>query len=511
MVEYLAFLGKVTRLLALLVMCSGAQASSAENYRVGDVYKSFVTAFYDSSNEVMYDIPIPEGDWHLVAQRVRKSTGEQLFQDLLLVRLNGSKLDGYVRINFYPRSYYARWNVAPCMGDYLYANDFGKKLWSKKCLSINSQVYAFSTDKELNQLAQDYLRKVQIEWRMPSLAMSYFQLGDRGKYLSVHYGVFVEDFGFDKPASGWNEATVSADQKKAALLDAFSMYAHGYANLIEKSYNRIRFRNTLGFFTPQHRALEAAAQSPAPLRAAAESTAPSRPIRKALVIGNNRYQHVPALTNAVADAETMASMLSRYGFAVSLHTDVDEKAMKAASRNFKNSVQAGDEVAIFYAGHGVQLGAANYLLPVDVVRNNAEQVKDEAIALQKILDDMGERKAVLTLAVIDACRDNPFSGFGRNIGNTSQRTVPTSLATGQMVVFSAGAGQQALDRLGPGDTHKNSLFTRVFLVEMQKPGVGIDKIVRNVRQEVFNQAKAVGHEQVPAIYDQVVGDFFFSK
>jgi len=44
---------------------------------------------------------------------------------------------------------------------------------------------------------------------------------------------------------------------------------------------------------------------------------------------------------------------------------------------------------------------------------------------------------------------------------------------------------------------------------MQKPGVTIDKMVRNVRNEVVQIAKSVGHEQVPAIYDQVVGDFFF--
>jgi hypothetical protein len=493
-------------LLAILGLGRTADAASAENYLVGAVYKSFVTAFYDRSNKVLYDIPIPEGDWQLVAQRIRKSKSGELFQDLLLVHLNGTKMDGYVRINFYPHSYYGRWSDEPCAGAHLYANDFGKKLWSKKCLTIDPHIYAFSSDEELNQQAQDYLHKRQIGWRLPSLAMSYFQLGDSGKYLSVHYGVFVEELGLGIPVSPWSESIVSADPQKTELLHAFSRYANVYADLIEKSYNQNRFRNTLGFFSRvAQEGTQAVAQTSAPPLVLSPS------VRRALVIGNNRYLHVPALTNAVADAKALAAMLGRYGYAVSLHTDVPEKRMKAALRNFKNTVQEGDEVAVFYAGHGVQLGAANYLLPVDVVRNNAEQVKDEAIALQKILDDMGERKAKLTLAVIDACRDNPFPGFGRGIDSNSQRPAPTSLATGQMVVFSAGAGQQALDRLGPSDTHKNSLFTRVFLVEMQKPGVGIDKMVRNVRMEVFTQAKAVGHEQVPAIYDQVVGDFFFSR
>jgi len=100
-------------------------------------------------------------------------------------------------------------------------------------------------------------------------------------------------------------------------------------------------------------------------------------------------------------------------------------------------------VAIFYAGHGVQLGAANYILPIDVDGDNEEQLKDEAIPLQRILDDMSERKVKFTLAVLDACRDNPFKGKGRSIGGGARGLAPTSAATGQMVVFSAGTGQQA--------------------------------------------------------------------
>ena len=46
---------------------------------------------------------------------------------------------------------------------------------------------------------------------------------------------------------------------------------------------------------------------------------------------------------------------------------------------------------------------------------------------------------------------------------------------------------------------------------MQKPGISVDRVVRNVRGEVVNLARSVGHDQVPAIYDQVVGEFYFRK
>jgi TPR repeat protein len=231
--------------------------------------------------------------------------------------------------------------------------------------------------------------------------------------------------------------------------------------------------------------------------------------KRALVIGNNNYRSVQRLANAAEDAKSMAENLQSVGYQVTLRLDLNEKEMKAALRNFSGQVEGGDEVLFFFAGHGVQLGSSNYLLPIDITGENETQVRDEAIQLQRILDDMSERKAKLTLAMIDACRDNPFKTTGRAIGGRG--LAPTTAATGQMVIFSAGTGQQALDRLGPTDKSKNGLFTRIFIKEMKKPGLSVDRVLRNVRNEVVELAKSVGHEQVPAIYDQVVGDFYFQK
>jgi hypothetical protein len=78
-----------------------------------------------------------------------------------------------------------------------------------------------------------------------------------------------------------------------------------------------------------------------------------------------------------------------------------------------------------------------------------------------------------------------------------------------MVMFSAGSGQQALDKLGPKDADKNGLFTRIFVKEMLKSGISVDRVLRNVRNQVVEQAKSVGHEQTPALYDQSIGEFYF--
>ena len=75
----------------------------------------------------------------------------------------------------------------------------------------------------------------------------------------------------------------------------------------------------------------------------------------------------------------------------------------------------------------------------------------------------------------------------------------------------ANRGQEALDRLGDKDKNPNGLFTRIFLREMLKPGVPLDRVVRSVRTQVVELAKSIGHEQVPATYDQTLGDFFFVR
>jgi hypothetical protein len=238
---------------------------------------------------------------------------------------------------------------------------------------------------------------------------------------------------------------------------------------------------------------------------------PNMAFRKALVIGIDSYKHISRLATAREDAQAMASALTTAGFTVSQYLDIGEKDMRAALRKFAAEVEGGDEVAIFFAGHGVQLGGLNYLIPMDVSGESEGQLREDAIPLQRILDDMNDRKAKLTLAVIDACRDNPFRVAGRNIGNVSRGLSPTTPATGQIVIFSAGNGQRALDTLGPQDRHRNGVFTRVFAQEIRKRGVTIDQMARSARTEVVRLARSIGHEQVPAIYDQLVGEFILMK
>jgi hypothetical protein len=229
--------------------------------------------------------------------------------------------------------------------------------------------------------------------------------------------------------------------------------------------------------------------------------------RLALVIGNDSYQSATPLQNARSDAEAVAEALKRDGFTVTLKKDLTLKAMKGALRSFKEQLSGGDEVVFYFSGHGVQLEGINYLIPTDLAPENQEQVVDESVPLQRVLDDLRDQKARFALAIVDACRDNPFKGTGRAIGGRG--LAPVTAATGQMVLYSAGAGQEALDRLGPRDSDPNGVFTRVLLKELNKPGVPAEQVLKNVRDQVVRLAREVNHEQVPALYDQSIGEFYF--
>lgn len=240
--------------------------------------------------------------------------------------------------------------------------------------------------------------------------------------------------------------------------------------------------------------------------------APAHAERKALIIGNASYTHISALKAPLQDAQDMAQALQGLGFAsqnIKLHTNLPKEAMQRALREFKASVQEGDDVVVYYTGHGLQLSGNNYMLPTDVPPRNAimseDDIKDSTVRLQRVLGDMTERKARFTLLIVDACRDNPIqasksAGAGTGLG-------PESPSNGQMIVFAAGTGQIARDAVGSAE--RNSLFTAVLLEQLKTPGLEVRELVRRVKDTVHERAKRLRFDQLPAVYDQAVGAFYF--
>ena len=211
--------------------------------------------------------------------------------------------------------------------------------------------------------------------------------------------------------------------------------------------------------------------------------------RVALVVGNNAYAGLSPLVNAVADAELIASELQRAGFTVKLVRDANRRTLLREIREFSSRAEGGAEAVFYFAGHGIQVQSTNLLLPTDFQGRDDAEAHDEAVSLTWISNSLREAKARFSLLIIDACRNNPLPrSNGRTVG-AERGLAPVSPAVGQMVIFSAGTGQEALDKLGRNDTNRNGLFVREFVRQMRRAGVPIDQMLRDVRDEVERQAR----------------------
>ena len=235
--------------------------------------------------------------------------------------------------------------------------------------------------------------------------------------------------------------------------------------------------------------------------------------RHALVIGIDAYDHVEPLQKARNDARAVSAALERLGFVVITEIDPDRRQFNQALSAFSSQLEPGDEALFYFAGHGVEVAGRNYLLPADIPAarpGDEDFVTGEAIAVDRVLNMMQRRGARVSLLILDACRDNPFPTEGARSLGSSRGLARVDPTEGAFILFSAGTGQAALDRLSDNDLDPNSVFTRALLPRLLEPGLDIHSLARDVRRDVRAMARQVNHDQFPAYYDQLAGNFSFN-
>src|SRR5215472_10259227 len=104
--------------------------------------------------------------------------------------------------------------------------------------------------------------------------------------------------------------------------------------------------------------------------------------RVALVIGNSNYTHGAALANPVNDANAVGLMLAAAGFEVDVRSNLVDKEMRLAFRDFFLKTREADIAVVYFAGHGIEVGGENWLIPVDAVLSRDIDVQDETISLK---------------------------------------------------------------------------------------------------------------------------------
>src|SRR6185312_3841122 len=108
--------------------------------------------------------------------------------------------------------------------------------------------------------------------------------------------------------------------------------------------------------------------------------------RAALVIGNATYRNVPSLPNPLNDAAEMAALFRSAGFAsVDVRRDLGIAEMRRAISDFAETAGDVDVAVIYFAGHGIEIDGANYIIPVDARLLRDFDIEDETVSVERIL------------------------------------------------------------------------------------------------------------------------------
>ena len=219
----------------------------------------------------------------------------------------------------------------------------------------------------------------------------------------------------------------------------------------------------------------------------------------ALVIGNSKYEVGP-LTNPENDARAMAKSLRDTGFEVMEYTNLKKRELEESLRAFGSKVSRGGVALFFFAGHGMQVRGANYLIPVGANIQKETDVEFEAVDAGRVMSEIESAGSRLNIVILDACRNNPFA---RSFRSGSRGLAVMSAPSGTVVAYATGPGEVASD--GDG---KNGLYTQELLKNLNEPNLKIEDVLKRTRIAVKEKTKG---QQVPWENTSLDGDFYFRK
>lgn len=234
----------------------------------------------------------------------------------------------------------------------------------------------------------------------------------------------------------------------------------------------------------------------------AQGLVPAR--RVALVIANGKYAHVEPLKNPANDANRVDAALRRMGFAsVVKLIDLDLAGMNSALKTFAREAAQADLAMLYYAGHGIEVDGQNYLIPIDARLERVGDVELEALSLRLAMSQL-EGTRILSLIVLDACRNNPFRA--RMVQRAGKRSIGRGLASVEpdqntLVAFAAREGTTADD--GEGNS---SPFTLALARHIETTNLDVRILFGRVRDEVM---RTTNRQQQPHVYGSLGGTSIF--
>lgn len=225
--------------------------------------------------------------------------------------------------------------------------------------------------------------------------------------------------------------------------------------------------------------------------------------RIALVVGNSAYKNITPLDNPAKDAGLMAETLAGLGFTLvggRAQLDLDKGAMDIAVQSFGRQVQGADVALFYYAGHGVQVAGANYLVPVNANPTREADVDFQMTDVNLVLRQMQGSGTRLNLVILDACRNNPFGarGLRASDGGLAQMRAPE----GTLISYATQPGNVAQDG---SDGH--SPYTKALAATIRVSGLDVFQTFNQVGLAV--KRATAGAQQPWVSSSPIDGTFYF--
>jgi peptidoglycan hydrolase-like protein with peptidoglycan-binding domain len=232
--------------------------------------------------------------------------------------------------------------------------------------------------------------------------------------------------------------------------------------------------------------------------------------RVALVVGISDYDNAQRLENPERDATSVAAALQAAGFDVTLKLNLDQTEFGDALLGFERKVQNAETALFYFAGHGMQINAQNYLLASNAKVSNPHLIDQDGMDLSRILALM-EAGADTSIAVIDACRDNPMAKALLQESGSAARSLGLSRGLARMdqtysnslVAFATAPGAVALD-----GTANNSPFTEALLKHLNTPDLEVSVMFKRVTNDVL---EATEGSQRPEVVASMAREFYFVR
>ena len=371
----------------------------------------------------------------------------------------------------------------------------------QNALVYNGRGNVYAAEGDLDRASADYTQAIQLD---PKLALAYTNRGN------------VRLIQWQCPLGGARNCARDLDGAIADYSQAIQIdpkYADAYRNRARAYEQKNDIVHARADFDAAQR-LATLSITPTPSRI--DSVNPSPPVpsppavgaltgkRVALVIGNSSYINVPRLVNPANDARLTADTLRSLGFTLvggGAQLDLDKGGIDRVVRAFGAQLQGADVGLFYYAGHGVQVSGANYLIPVDANPVRQSDVDFQMLDANLVLRQMADSGTKLNLVILDACRNNPFGG--RGLRGTTAGLAQMQAPEGTLISFATQPGNVAQD-----GNNGHSPYTEALTQVMKKPGF---KVFDTFNEVGLLVSSATGGAQQPWFSTSPIkGDFYFA-